>query len=70
MYAGKSERLVDKLKSFLAQFEFAYQVHEWEAKGIPFSTYLYVPELHPETQMHFCEHNYHKVALRRLIFSR
>lgn len=53
---GKSEGLVDKLKSILAQFEFAYQVREWEAKGIPFSTYLYVPELHPETHMPFCEH--------------
>ena len=52
MYAGKSEGLVDKLRSIL---EFAYQVREWEAKGIPFSTYLHVPELHPETQMPFCE---------------
>ena len=58
MYAGKSEGLIDKLKSILAQFEFAYQVCEWEPKGIFLSrsTYLYVPKLHPETKMPFCEH--------------
>ena len=54
-HAGKSEGMVAKLRSILAQFEFAYQVHEWESKGVPFATHLYVPELHPESLMPFCE---------------
>ena len=54
-YIGKSESYTQKLRSILAQFEFAHEVREWQAKGVPFQTHLYVPEIHPVTQMPFCE---------------
>ena len=52
---GKTETVKDKLRSILAQFEFQYRLQEWEQKGVPFKTYLYVPEVHPETGEVFCE---------------
>ena len=54
-YIGKSESFTQKLRSILAQFEFAHEVRKWQAKGVPFQTHLYVPEIHPVTQMPFCE---------------
>ena len=39
----------------MAQLEYRYQVNTWDAKGIPFKKYLYVPEVHPETGKPFCE---------------
>ena len=47
--------MVDKLKSILAQFEFKYRIELHKGKEIPFSTYLYVPEEHPETRAAFFE---------------
>ena len=52
---GKSESLNDKLRSILAQFEFKHRLHDWRDKGVDFTTYLYVPEIHPETDQVFCE---------------
>ena len=52
---GQDERLADKLRSILAQFQFKYEVELYAAKGIPFNTYLYVPEEHPETKATFYE---------------
>ena len=53
--AGKTESMNEQLKSILAQLEFTYQILLWESKGIAFRTHLYVPEVHPETGMPFCE---------------
>ena len=39
----------------MAQLEYRYQVNTWDAKGIPFKKYLYVPEVHPETGKLLCE---------------
>lgn len=50
-----SECLTHKLRSILAQLEYAYEVCKWEAKGVPFRRYLYVPEVHPVTKMPFAE---------------
>jgi len=50
---GQAEGMADKLRSILAQFDFKYRIELYEAKGIPFSTYLYVPEEHPETKAIF-----------------
>ena len=55
IYTGKSETISEKLKSILAQFEFKYQVQQWESQGVPFNLYLHVPELHPITGCLFCE---------------
>lgn len=55
MYVGQTEGIADKLRSILAQFEFKYRIEQYEAKGIPFTTYLYVPEEHPETKATFYE---------------
>ena len=54
-YAGKSETLREKLCSILAQFEYQYCIQMWHNKGIDFKTYLYVPEVHPETGEMFIE---------------
>jgi len=43
------------MRSILAQFEFTYTLKCYEAKGVPFSTHLYVPEVHPETKTTFYE---------------
>ena len=54
--AGKTESLVDKLRSIIAQLEFRFIIDEWETKGVPFQIYLYVPEIHPITNVKFfCE---------------
>ena len=42
-----TETKEDKLRSILAQLEFQYQVLEYEKRGVPFRTHLYVPEVHP-----------------------
>lgn len=52
---GRSEELEDKLRSILAQFEYIYQIEQWESKGVPFKTHLHVPENHPITGALFCE---------------
>lgn len=52
---GVKEGMIDKLGSILAQFEYQYQVHLWESKGVPFGTYLYVPEKLPLTKKEFHE---------------
>lgn len=49
---GMKEEMIDKLRSILAQFE--YQCL-WDSKGVPFRTYLYVPETHPLTEKEFHE---------------
>ena len=53
--AGKTESIEDKLRSVLAQFEFTKTVREYHSKGIPFQTYMYVPEKHPNTDEVFYE---------------
>ena len=45
----KDETRVDKLRSILSQWEFKYQVDSRCPE------HLYVPEVHPATQMMFCE---------------
>ena len=49
--SGKDEGMTDQMRSILAQFEFANLVLEWTSKGIPFQMHLYVPEVHPLTNM-------------------
>ena len=52
---GKTEGVKDKLRSILAQFEYQHRLQQWEQKGVQFKTYLYVAEVHPETNEIFCE---------------
>ena len=52
---GKSETPLEMLKSILAQLEFQYEILEWEKKGIPFCSHVYVPEVHPLTGVPFHE---------------
>ena len=52
---GVEERVIDKLRSILAQFEYQYQVCLWDSTGVPFRTYLYVPENHPLAGKEFHE---------------
>lgn len=53
--SGKSEGMADKLRSIVAQFELRHCLQQWEEKGVPFRTHLYVPEVHPVTGEAFCE---------------
>ena len=48
---GKNEDFEDKLRSILAQFHYVHEIEKYEAMGIPFKTYKYVPEHHPETKL-------------------
>lgn len=52
---GKEETTVEKLRSIMAQLEYSYQINSWHAKGILFKHHVYIPEIHPVTQMEFCE---------------
>ena len=55
VFVGKDETPVEQLRSILAQLEYAYQINTWQAKGVPFKDFVYVPEIHPKTGMEFCE---------------
>ena len=46
---GLEETYEDKLRSIIAQLEYSYEVCDYDKKGIPFRTYMYVPEKHPIT---------------------
>ena len=37
------------------QFWLSYEVLEWEKKGVPFRSHMYVPEVHPITKLPFHE---------------
>ena len=56
IYVGKTETQTDQLKSILSQLHYKYLVEQYEAKGISFRSHLYVPEVHPITEMEFHEH--------------
>lgn len=55
IYVGKTETQTDQLKSILSQLHYKYLVEQYEAKGISFRSHLYVPEVHPITEMEFHE---------------
>ena len=52
---GEDETFGDKLRSVLAQMEFKYIIRSWDSKGVPFQTYMYVPEIHPILSKEFHE---------------
>ena len=52
---GKTEGLTEKLRSILAQFEYQHCISQWAERGVDFKTYLYVAEVHPETDEVFYE---------------
>ena len=54
-YTGIPEDLPDKLRSILAQAEYAYRICEWDAKGVPFRLHANVPECDPITREEFHE---------------
>ena len=43
------------LRSILAQLEFRHFVRNYDESGVPFQTYLHVPEIHPDSGMVFYE---------------
>lgn len=43
------------MRSILAQHEYTYQIKSWVEKGVPFDRYMYVPEVHPVSNMEFHE---------------
>ena len=61
---GKDETEPEKLRSILAQLDYRHQVNYWHAQGVPFKNHLYVPEIHPETGMGFCEREDEVMFLR------
>lgn len=52
---GKTEDLLEMLRSILAQLHFKHEILEWEKRGVPFRTHIYVPEVHPLTHCPFHE---------------
>lgn len=61
---GIPEDLPDKLRSILAQAEYAYRIREWDAKGVPFRFHAYVPECDPITKEEFHEREDHAHLLK------
>ena len=55
MNTGKTETPVEMLRSIMAQLHFQHEVLEYEKKGVPFHSYMYVPEIHPLTGEPFHE---------------
>ena len=53
---GKTESLEEEMKSILAQYEYSSTIKGFQERGVPFCTYMYVPEVHPETGEIFYEH--------------
>ena len=53
---GKCESTVEKLRAILAQLEFQHleQLYH-DARDVLFRSHLYVPEVHPVTNLPFCE---------------
>ncbi len=51
----RTEDKGDKLRAILSQMEYKYQVCHWVEKGVPFSTHMYVPEIHSITGKEFHE---------------
>ena len=43
------------LRSILTQLEFRYVIRQYDERGVPFRTYLHVPEIHPDSGMTFLE---------------
>lgn len=54
-FEGEEEDDTSMLRSILAQLEYQYQVISWDDKGVPFRTYIYVPEVHPITMEEYHE---------------
>ena len=52
---GRTETPVDMLRSILAQLHFQHDVLQFEKKGVPFRSHMYVPEVHPLTGEPFHE---------------
>ena len=49
------EEKIEKVRSILSQLEYRYQVLKWNSVGVPFCTYMYIPEVHPITKSEFHE---------------
>ena len=54
-FAGKTETEVEMPRSILAQLHYHHEIMEWERRGVPFRSHMYVPEDHPLTNMPFHE---------------
>ena len=54
-FQGKDEDDTSILRSILAQLEYSHQIRSWDDKGVPFRTYMYVPEVHSVTKCEFHE---------------
>ncbi|XP_019858078.1 PREDICTED: uncharacterized protein LOC109586338 [Amphimedon queenslandica] len=60
------ETYSDKLRSILAQSEYSHQICQYTMKGVPFSTYMYVPEVHPITDSEYHEREDNAHVLKRI----
>ena len=54
-FVGQTESYEDQLRSILAQYHFVHEIKKFEANGVMFRTYMYVPEEHPHTKQTFYE---------------
>lgn len=39
----------------MAQFDYTYQILQYNNNGVPFCTFMYVPEVHPITKREYHE---------------
>lgn len=55
LLGNPKEDRVEMLRSILAQMEYSFEVCKWDEIGVPFRTYMYVPENHHITKDPFLE---------------
>ena len=60
------ESFTDKLKSLVATYRYRHCVEELKEQGVDFSTYLYIPEVHPVTGDIYHEREDHCHILKRI----
>ena len=53
--AGEKQTASNKLRSILAQLVYKHEVRTWNSKGVPFQSFMYIPEVYPLSHKEFHE---------------
>ena len=61
---SRDETMEEKLRSILAEMDYTRTVQKWDDQGVPFRSYIYVPEVHPITNTIFMRRRTKVMCLR------
>lgn len=61
-----AETHLDRMRTVVATYKFRHEVASWKAKGVDFTTYLYVPEIDQTTEQEIHERGDHSHLLKRM----